>query len=546
MFGLMQDRQLAISSLIDYAATYCGDTEIVVRTVEGPLLRTNYREVAQRSKQVANALRKLGVDNGERVATLAWNTHRHLELYYGVSGSGAVLHTVNPRLFQEQIEYIVNHGGARILFFDIGFVPLIEKLAPRLHAIKTFVAMTDRAHMPALDLPDLQCYEELISQESAEFDWPTLDERSASALCYTSGTTGNPKGVLYSHRSSVLLALIACRPDTYGICASSCILLMVPMFHANAWGMPFAAALVGARLVMPGPHLDAEHLVGLMRSEKVNFSQAVPTVWQMLFDYFDANPEIDTRQLGMRTMGAGGSLVPRSMIERFEQGFGARFVQGWGMTEAGPIGAVNHLMSKHADAPPDALAAIKQKQGRAIWGVEIKIVDAEGKSLAHDGRTSGHLHARGPCIASGYFNQDNAGLLDSDGWLPTGDIATIDPDGYLQLVDRAKDVVKSGGEWISSMDIENVVLQHPAVSEAAVIGVFHPKWQERPLLVIVLREGHKADRTELLDFVRGRVVKWWVPDDVIFVPAMPHTATGKVLKTELRKQFKDHVLPVRR
>lgn len=543
MLGLMQDKPLLISSLIDHAAKYHPDGEIVVRTVEGPLHRTNYREVARRSKQLANALKALGVAQGERVGTLAWNTHRHLELYYGVSGSGAVLHTVNPRLFPEQVEYIINHAEDKVLFFDISFAPLVAKLAGNLKTITTFVAMTDRAHMPKIGVPGLLCYEELIGAQSEEFAWPEFDERSASSLCYTSGTTGNPKGVLYSHRSTVLHSLMECSPDTFGVCSSMCLLLAVPMFHANAWGMPYATAMVGAKVVMPGPNLDGKSLYELMRDEGVTFSQAVPTVWLMLFQYLDAHPEIDARALGVKTMAAGGAATPRTMIERFERDFGADYVQGWGMTETSPIGVIGRLLPKHAALSAHDRTTVKIKAGRAVWGVELKIVGEDGKEQPHDGKAYGHLHVRGPWIASGYFKGEGGEVLDADGWFPTGDVATIDPDGYLQLVDRAKDVIKSGGEWISSIDLENAAVAHPGVMEAAIIGVFHPKWQERPLLVIVRRPGTEVTREELLTFLGERVAKWWVPDDVVFVDQLPHTATGKLLKTKLRDQFRDYSLP---
>ncbi|HSV71998.1 MAG TPA: 3-(methylthio)propionyl-CoA ligase [Methylibium sp.] len=543
MLGLMQERPLLISSLIDHAASYHREAEIVVRTVEGPTLRTSYPEVRRRAMRIANALPGLGVGFGDRVGTLAWNTHRHLELYYGVSGSGAVLHTVNPRLFAEQIAYIINHAEDRVLFFDTSFAALVEQLAPRLPTVRAYVAMTDREHLPAIDVPNLLCYEELLAAHGEHYDWPQLDERTASSLCYTSGTTGHPKGVLYSHRSTVLHSLAACAPDTFGVRSSMCMLLVVSMFHANAWGMPYAAAMVGAKLVMPGPHLDGRTLYELMRDERVNFAQAVPTIWLMLFQYFDAHPEIDVRALGIETIVVGGAAPPRAMIERFERDFGARFVQGWGMTETSPIGAINHPLPKHAAWPADRQMAAKMKQGRAVWGVDLKIVDAEQRELPHDGQAFGHLHVRGPWIASGYFRAEGGPVLDAEGWFPTGDVATIDADGYVQLVDRAKDVIKSGGEWISSMDLENAAASHPAVAEAAVIGVAHPKWQERPLLIVVRRPGHDVGRDELLAFIAGRVAKWWVPDDVVFVDALPHTATGKLLKTKLREDFRGHRLP---
>lgn len=541
MFGLMQDRPLLISSLIDHAATFHPHAQIVGRTVEGPVHRTCYAEVQRRAKQVANALKTLDIGPGDRVGTLAWNTHRHLALYYGVSGSGAVLHTVNPRLFSEQIDYIVNHAEDKVLFFDTSFAPLVEKLAPGLKSVRAFIAMTDRAHMPAIDVPNLLCYEELVGAQSEVYAWPEFDERTASSLCYTSGTTGNPKGVLYSHRSTVLHSLMECAPDTFGVNSQMTLLLAVPMFHANAWGMPYAAAMAGAKLVMPGPHMDAQSLYELMRDEKVGFSQAVPTIWLMLFQYFDAHPEIDTRAIGLKRIGVGGAATPRSMIERFERDFSADFVQGWGMTETSPIGVIGNLLPKHLALSKEEQTVVKMKQGRGVWGVELKIVGEDGRRLPHDGKAFGHLHVRGPWIASGYFKGEGGSVLDAEGFFPTGDVATVDADGYVTLVDRAKDVIKSGGEWISSIDLENAASAHPAVAEAAVIGVAHPKWQERPLLIVVKRTGVEVTREELLTFLASRVVKWWLPDDVAFVDSLPHTATGKLLKTKLREQFKGYV-----
>jgi fatty-acyl-CoA synthase len=539
----MQDAPLLISSLIEHAAQYHPEAEIVARTVEGPLHRTNYREVARRAKRVANALQMLKVSQSDRVGTLAWNTHRHLELYYGVSGSGAILHTVNPRLFPEQIEYIINHAEDKVLFFDISFAPLVEKLAPKLKTVTAFIAMTDRSHMPQIDVPNLLCYEDLVAQHSEEYEWPVFDERTASSLCYTSGTTGNPKGVLYTHRSTVLHSLMECSPDTFGVNSSMCLLLAVPMFHANAWGMPYATAMVGAKVVMPGPHMDGKSLYELMRDEKVTFSQAVPTVWLMLFQYLDEHPEIDMKQVGLKTIGVGGAATPRTMIERFERDFGADYVQGWGMTETSPIGVIGRLLPRHGGLSAQERIGVKMKAGRAVWGVGLKIVGDDGRELPHDGKAYGHLHVRGPWIASGYFKGEGGQVLDADGWFPTGDVATIDADGYVQLVDRAKDVIKSGGEWISSIDLENAAIGHPAVMEAAIIGVSHPKWQERPLLLAVRRPGQQVTREDLLGYLGEKVAKWWVPDDVVFVDQLPHTATGKLLKTKLREQYRDYRLP---
>jgi fatty-acyl-CoA synthase len=543
MFGLMQDRPLLISSLIEHAATFHPDTEIVSRLPEGGTHRTTWKGLRDQSRRVANALAALGVKQGDRIGTLAWNSHRHLALYYGVSGSGAILHTVNPRLFPAQIEYIVNHAEDSVLFFDVGFAALVEQLAPRLTHVKTFIAMCGREHMPAMNLPGVLCYEELLAAQSGDYHWPEFDERTASSLCYTSGTTGNPKGVLYSHRSTMLHTLMELAPDTFGISSAETLMLIVPMFHANAWGAPYAAAIVGAKLVLPGPHLDGKSVYEQIRDERVTFSQGVPTVWLLLFQYLDANSHLDPRQLGLKRVGIGGSAVPRAMLERFENQFGSEVVQGWGMTETSPIGVISKLLPKHEGLGAEDLIKIKLKQGRGVWGVDLKIVDDTGQALPWDGVAFGNLMVRGPWIASGYFKAEGGSPLDAEGYFSTGDVATIDPDGFLQLVDRAKDVIKSGGEWISSIDVENVAMGHPGVAEAAIIGVAHPKWQERPLLLIVKRPTVEITRESVLDYLSSRIAKWWLPDDVIFVNELPHTATGKILKAKLREQYRDHVLP---
>ena len=542
MLGLMQDRPLLISSLVEHAATFHPTTEIVSRLPEGTVHRTNWRDMCFLSRQVAQAMQVLGVQAGDRVGTLAWNSYRHLSLYYGVSGSGAVLHTVNPRLFPEQIDYIINHAEDQVLFFDVGFAPLVAQLAPSLKSVKHYVVMTDRAHMPELDLPNLHCFDELMAAQSTRFTWPEFDERSASSLCYTSGTTGNPKGVLYSHRSTMLHTLMELAPDTFGISSAETLLLIVPMFHANAWGAPYAAAMVGAKLVLPGPHLDGESIFNLMLQERVTFSQGVPTVWLMLFQYLDAHPELDPKSLGVKRVGIGGAAVARSMLERFEQQFGAEVVQGWGMTETSPIGVISKLLPKHAQVSAEDLVKTKLKQGRGVWGVDLKIVDEHGQALPWDGVAFGHLHVRGPWVTSGYFKSEGGQVLDAEGFFPTGDVATIDPDGYLQLVDRAKDVIKSGGEWISSIDVELCANSHPGVAESAVIGVAHPKWQERPLILVVRRAGPQVSADELTSHLSARLAKWWLPDEILFVDELPHTATGKILKTKLREQYKNHRL----
>ncbi|HYQ98931.1 MAG TPA: 3-(methylthio)propionyl-CoA ligase [Casimicrobiaceae bacterium] len=543
MLGQMQHRPLLISSLIEHANTCHPDAEIVSRTVEGPLHRCTYRDIRRRSKQVANALGALGVRPGDRIATLAWNGYRHMELYFGVSGMGAVLHTINPRLFPEQIEYIVNHAEDGYLFFDLTFAPLVAKLAPLLRGVKGFVAMTDRAHMPALDVPNLICYEELVGSASADYGWPDFDENTASSLCYTSGTTGRPKGVVYSHRSTVLHSWAVCMADGLGMSMHDTALLVVPMFHVNAWGTPYAGAMCGARLVMPGPALDGKSVYELMRDLKVTVALGVPTVWLMLFGHVDAAKLDPKRDLALRRVVVGGAAASRALCEKFERVFGATVVHAWGMTEMSPLGTVCNPMPKHAGASAEERLDLQRNQGRPVYGVELEIADDEGRRLPHDGIAYGHLLVRGPWITAGYFREEGAGVLDAQGFFDTGDIATIDPDCYMHITDRAKDVIKSGGEWISSIELENAAMGHPAVAEAAVIGVAHPKWQERPLLVIVRKAGQALTRDEMLGFLEGRVARWWLPDDVAFVDELPHTATGKLLKVKLREQFREYRFP---
>lgn len=543
MRGLIQDSPLLISSLIDYAAEWHGQVEVVTRTVEGPIHRTNYATLRRRSKQLANALVALGVKPGDRVATLAWNTYRHMELYYAVSGMGAVLHTVNPRLFPDQIDYIVNHAEDKFVFFDLTFAPLMEKLAAKMPSVKGFVAMTGRAHMPAVKLPNLLCYEDLVGAQSDEFEWPRFDEMTASSLCYTSGTTGNPKGVLFSHRSTVLHSFCVCTRDGLGLSSHDSTLVIVPLFHANAWGIPYAAAMCGAKLVLPGPGLDGKTVYELLRDEKCNFSAGVPTVWLGFFQYLDQNPALDLSGIKLERVVIGGSACPRAMMERFAKQFGAYVVHAWGMTEMSPLGTTGNLLPKHMGLPLAQRLDVQVKQGRAVYGVELRIVDDNGAVMPRDGKAFGLLQVRGPWITKGYFKGEGGQVLDKDGWFSTGDVATLDADGYMQITDRSKDVIKSGGEWISSIDLENAAVGHPAVQEAAVIGVHHPKWQERPLLVVIKKKGATVTAKELLDFLSTKVAKWWLPDDVVFVDELPHTATGKLLKIKLRDDFKNYKLP---
>jgi acyl-CoA synthetase (AMP-forming)/AMP-acid ligase II len=541
MFGLMQDRPLLIQQLIEHAALNHGDTEIVSRTLEGGLHRYTYRDARVRAKKVAEALTALGIKPGDRIGTLAWNGYRHFELYYGISGMGAICHTINPRLFPEQIVYIVNHAQDQLLFVDLNLLPAVEKLLPQLTGVRHIVAMTDRAHLPkGLNIPNLLVYEELIADKPGTYEWPEFDERTASSLCYTSGTTGNPKGVLYHHRSTILHAYGAALPDTLGLSARSVVLPVVPMFHVNAWGLPYSAAMVGAKLVFPGIALDGASLHELFETEGVTFTAGVPTVWLALLQHMQANKlKLSTVKYAV----IGGSAAPPAMIETFDRDYGVEVLHAWGMSEMSPLGTVNHPKEKHKKLAPADLLALRLKQGRPPFGVDMMIVDDAGKELPRDGKAFGDLLVRGPWITSGYFRGEGGEVLREGGWFATGDVATIDPDGYMTITDRSKDVIKSGGEWISSIDLENAAMAHPAVAEAAVIGIAHPKWDERPLLIVHLKPGADVTKEELIDFLGTKVAKWWLPDDVQFVEAIPHTATGKILKTRLREDFKDYRLP---
>lgn len=542
MLGLMQDRPLLISTLIEHAARYHPEVEIVSRTCEGEIVRGNYRDLHKRVARLANALKRLGIKPGDRVATLAWNTHRHLELYFAVSGIGAVLHTVNPRLFPQQIDYILNHAESRLLFLDITFAGLVAGLRDKLPLVEKSIVMTDAAHKPA-DLPDALVYEDLLAAEEDTIVWPTFDERSASSLCYTSGTTGNPKGVLYSHRSTVLHSYAACAADGLRLSSADSVLLCVPLFHVNAWGIPYASAMCGAKLVLPGPQLDGKSLFELAVAEKCNFSLGVPTVWLGFFKHIDETPGIDTSALKLERVVIGGSAAPRAIIERFRRDHNVFVIHAWGMSETSPLASIGNLLPKHRDLPVEDQVSVQAKQGRAIYGVELRVRGEGGVTLPHDGKTSGDLMVRGPWIASAYFKNEGGDVLDKEGWFATGDVANIDPDGYVQLTDRSKDVIKSGGEWISSIDLENAAVAHPHVAEAAVIGLPHEKWQERPLLLVVPKPGATPDRNDILGFLADRVAKWWLPDDVVFVEELPHTATGKLQKAKLREEFRGYKWP---
>jgi fatty-acyl-CoA synthase len=536
----MMQQPLLISSLLKHAERHHGEQQIVSRRVEGDIHRTTYRDLAERSRRMANALAAMGIGHGMRVATLAWNGYRHMELYYAVSGSGAVLHTLNPRLHPDQVVWIADHAEDQVLFFDLTFLPLIEAIAGRVKTIKAFVAMTDRAHMPAPGkIPGLLCYEDLIADGSSEFDWPAFDENEPSSLCYTSGTTGNPKGALYSHRSTVLHTWAAALPDALNCSARDVILPVVPMFHVNAWGLPYVACMVGAKLVFPGPFLDGKSLHELFEAEGVTVSAGVPTVWQGLLAHVEAN---NLTFSTMRRTIIGGSACPPAMMRAFQQRYGVDVLHAWGMTELSPLGTVCVLKAKHASASADERLAVQAKQGRAVFGIDMKIVGDDGLELPHDGQASGELMVRGPWVISSYFKGEGGNPL-RDGWFPTGDVATIDADGYMQITDRSKDVIKSGGEWIGSIDLENIAMAHPSVAMAACIAARHPKWDERPLLVVVKKPGAELTREALLQFYDGKIAKWWTPDDVVFTDAIPLGATGKVQKNKLREQYAQYKLP---
>jgi fatty-acyl-CoA synthase len=544
LMGQMMNMPLTVSSLIRHAARHAGDVEIVSRRCEGDVHRSNWAEVERRARQLAQALDALDVAPGERVATLAWNGHRHVEIYYGVSGSGRVCHTINPRLFPEQIEWIANDAEDAVLCFDAGLLPLAEKLAPKLKTVRHFVLMGHRGQMPAsTGIPNLLCFDDLIAQHEGIAAWPELDEQTAATLCYTSGTTGNPKGALYTHRSIVLHSYGAALPDAMNCSTRDVILPIVPMFHVNAWGIPYTAAMTGSKLVMPGAWLDGASLYKLFEDEKVTFSAGVPTVWLGLLNYMKAN---DLRFSSFKRTVIGGSACPPAMMKSLQEDYGVEVIHAWGMTELSPLGTLSRLQAKHESLPAAQKQRLLQSQGRVIYGIDMAIIDDEGRALPWDGKAAGNLVVRGPWVISSYFKGKESPLVSVDGepgWFPTGDVAAIDPDGFMFITDRSKDVIKSGGEWISSIDLENIAIAHPAVHEAAVIACKHPKWDERPLLVVVPKPGATVSREELLAFFEGKIAKWQIPDDVAVVTELPHTATGKLQKLKLREQFRDHVLP---
>ena len=539
MLGLMQDWPLLCHRVIDHAAIYHGGRPVVTRSVEGPIHTTNYAELRARALKVAQRLDRDGIKLGDRVATLAWTTWRHLEAWYGILGIGAIYHTVNPRLFPDQICWIVNHAEDRLMFVDLTFLPVLEKHAHGLKSVERFVVLTDAAHMPNTSLKNAIAYEEWIGEVDGDFAWKSFDESTAAGMCYTSGTTGHPKGVLYSHRSNVLHSMMAAMPDAMGCASRDTIMPVVPMFHANCWGLALTCPMVGASMVMPGARLDGPSVYELLNRYKVTFTAAVPTVWLMLLQDLEKTGSLLPH---LKRVVIGGSACPRAMTQSFQEKYDVEVIHAWGMTEMSPLGSLCTLKPEYAELAGDARLDIQMKQGHPPFGVEMKITDDSGRPLAWDGKTFGRLKVRGPSVARRYFKDDTE-ILDREGFFDTGDVATMDRYGYMQITDRSKDVIKSGGEWISSIDLENLAVGHPKVAEAAVIGIRHPKWDERPLLVIVLKKDQKASKDDILGFMQGKIAKWWMPDDVAFVDEIPHTATGKIQKTALREQFKDYRLP---
>jgi fatty-acyl-CoA synthase len=540
MQGLMQEWPLLCHKILDHAAKNHGKREIVSRSVEGPIVRTNYADIHLRARKVAQLLQHEGYKVGDRIATLAWNTARHLEAWYGIMGMGGVYHTLNPRLFPEQIAWIMNHAEDRAIFVDLTFMPIVEKIGPAVKSLKKVIVLTDKAHMPQSALPNIVAYEEWLEGADGDFNWVDLDEGAAAGMCYTSGTTGDPKGVVYSHRSNVLHAMIAAMPDAMGISSRASIMPVVPMFHANAWGLGQSAPLIGAKLVMPGGKMDGASIYELLDTEKVSFTAAVPTVWLMLLQHLEAN---NLKLPYLNKVVIGGSACPRVVTEKFEKVYGVEVIHAWGMTEMSPLGTLGSMKPETASLRGKKRFDIKEKQGHVPFGVEMKVTDDENIEKDWDGKSFGRLKVRGPAVSKAYYGGAGKEQFDSEGWFGTGDVAHIDKNGYMQITDRAKDVIKSGGEWISTIDIENMAVGHPDVAEAAVIGIYHPKWDERPLLVVVRKPGKEPSKEALLGHLKGKIAKWWMPDDVAFVDEIPHTATGKILKTKLRDQFKEYRLP---
>jgi len=537
MNGLMQERQLLVSGLLVNAARWHGDTAVVSRLVDRTVLQLDYRRVEQRARLLANALGSLGLARGATIGTLAWNTHRHLEIYYAVSGSGMVCHTINPRLFYEQISYIARHGEDQLMFLDVSFIDTALRLARDCPGIRHWIVLGGAAELEAARaLPGVVAYEDFIARASDQFEWPEFPEQTAASLCYTSGTTGDPKGVLYSHRSSVLHSYAIALPDAFGFSACDTLLPACSMYHANAWAVPYAAPMVGAKLVLPGPHMDGESLYELIESEGVTISLGVPTVWLALAQYLE---KTGRRLSSLKRVVIGGAAVPLALLREYRDVHGVEIRQLWGMTETSPVGTTAALKCKHVGQHVDSVDLVRTTQGRTVYGIDMKITGEDGSTLPHDGKAFGNLKVRGWWVTERYFKAEQS-ALDAEGWFHTGDVSTIDADGYMRITDRSKDVIKSGGEWISSIDLENAAVGHPAVAEAAVIGIAHEKWTERPLLILVLKEGGSVTRAQMLKFLEDKVAKWWLPDDVVVVKEIPHTATGKILKTRLREQFREH------
>lgn len=540
MQGSMQDIPLLVNGILDHARNFHGEREIVSRLVEGSIHRETYTDAHLRARKLAQALSRLGCKRGDVLATMAWNTHRHLEAWYGIAGIGAIYHTLNPRLFPEQLVYIINHANDQVIMVDLTFVPLLEGIVDQIPNVKHIIVMTDRAHMPETSLTIAQCYEDLLDAENGDMNWVQVAENDPCGLCYTSGTTGNPKGVLYSHRSNVLHTLVSNSADVMGLRSTDAVLPVVPMFHANAWGIAFSAPAVGAKIVNPGPNMDGASIYELLDGEQVSFTAAVPTVWLMLLQHME---EHNLKLPHLNTVTIGGSAVPRVMLEKFERDYEVEVKHAWGMTELSPLGSIASFKAGMETMNFDEKMDIKVKQGRAPYLIEMKITDDDGNELPRDGKAFGHLMVRGPFVVGEYMKGEGGEILDDQGFFDTGDVATIDPLGFMQITDRSKDVIKSGGEWISSIEIENIAVGHADVTEAAVIGIAHPKWDERPLLIIIPKPNTTISKDDILAYLEGKIAKWWMPDDVVFVDEIPHTATGKIQKLTLREQFKDYVLP---
>lgn len=540
MLGLMQQWPLLCHKIMDHAAIQHGRREVVSRSVEGPIVRTTYGDIRHRALRIAQKLEREGYREGDRIATLAWNTGRHLETWYGIMGMGGVYHTLNPRLFPDQIAWIMNHAEDKALFVDLTFLPIVERIAPQVPSLRQVIVLTDAGNLPPTTLPNVIDYEGWLADVDGDYRWRELDENAAAGMCYTSGTTGDPKGVLYSHRSNVLHALISALPDSMGICSRDVVLPVVPMFHANAWGLAQATPMIGAKMVMPGGKLDGASIYELLDTEKVTFTAAVPTVWLMLLQYLE---ETGNKLPYLKKVVIGGSACPRAMTQKFQQNYDVEVIHAWGMTEMSPLGTLGTMKPETAGLAGEAKLDIQEKQGHPPFGVEMKVTDDENRELPWDGKTFGRLKVRGPAIASAYYGGAGKEQFDEENWFDTGDVAHIDGNGFMQITDRAKDVIKSGGEWISTIALENLAVGHPDVAEAAAIGVAHPKWDERPLLIVVPKPGKSPTKADLIGFLEGKVAKWWLPDDVVFLNEIPHTATGKIQKTTLRDRFRDYRLP---